>query len=154
MSDGVTLRPMHRDDIGACLALEKILYPIDAWSLGQFIEELSGVPVTRHYVVIVDGSEIVGYAGLMCPYVGADGDVQTLSVAPHRQGEGLGQLLLNDLLAEAIKRKSPSLFLEVRVDNEAALGLYGKNGFEITGRRRNYYGPGVDATTMRKVLTP
>jgi [ribosomal protein S18]-alanine N-acetyltransferase len=153
MNEDVTLRPMHRDDVGACLALEKVLYPMDAWSLGQFIEELVGVPATRHYVVIAEGDDIVGYAGLMCPFVGADGDIQTLSVSPAHQGQGLGQLLLDDLVAEAIKRQAPSLFLEVRVDNEAALGLYQKNGFEITGRRRNYYGPGVDATTMRKVLT-
>jgi ribosomal-protein-alanine N-acetyltransferase len=41
----------------------------------------------------------------------------------------------------------------VRVDNEAALGLYRKHGFELLGRRRDYYAPGVDATTMRLALT-
>ena len=43
------------------------------------------------------------------------------------------------------------MFLEVRADNEAALALYGAEGFEAIDRRVGYYQPdGVDAIVMRR----
>ena len=46
-----------------------------------------------------------------------------------------------------------TLFLEVAVDNVAALGLYTALGFAETGRRKAYYaragGPAADALILR-----
>ena len=43
--------------------------------------------------------------------------------------------------------------LEVRASNAAALSLYESEGFEIVGRRRNYYHhPAEDALVMSKLL--
>ena len=43
--------------------------------------------------------------------------------------------------------------LEVRADNEAALGMYDGRGFAALSRRRGYYEQGtVDAVVMRKTL--
>ena len=48
------------------------------------------------------------------------------------------------------------LWLEVAVDNAAAVALYEKAGFETTGRRPRYYarpsGERVDALLMRRLL--
>ena len=44
------------------------------------------------------------------------------------------------------------MYLEVRADNRPALGLYERFGFSTLGRRRDYYGPGLDALTMRLTL--
>lgn len=145
------IRAMTHNDVTAVLALEKALYPIDAWSGAQFLEELRGVPATRYYTVVEDGRSVIGYAGLMV--VGEHADIQTISVAKEHQGKGLGQMLLSDLEAEAVRRKAEAIFLEVRIDNVEAKGLYLKNGYEELGRRDNYYAPGVDALIMRKVLS-
>lgn len=145
------IRAMTHNDVTAVLALEKALYPIDAWSGAQFLEELRGVPATRYYTVVEDGGSVIGYAGLMV--VGEHADIQTISVAKEHQGKGLGQMLLSDLEAEAVRRKAEAIFLEVRIDNVEAKGLYLKNGYEELGRRDNYYAPGVDALIMRKVLS-
>jgi ribosomal-protein-alanine N-acetyltransferase len=41
----------------------------------------------------------------------------------------------------------------VRIDNDAARGLYAADGFAVIGVRRGYYDAGrVDAVTMRKEL--
>lgn len=150
----VTVRAMTRRDIDAAYAVEQVLYPADAWTMGQFIDEIARVPETRYYLTLESDGVLIGYAGLLCPHHGADADIQTLSVAPEHQRHGYGQLLLDALIQEAQRRGAPALFLEVRVDNHAALGLYIKNGFEELGRRRDYYGPGIDATTMRRMLQP
>lgn len=145
------IRVMTSRDVSAILRLEQDLYPIDSWSGAQFLDELRGVPQTRHYIVIEEDGEIIGYAGVMV--IAENADIQTLSVAAPKQGRGLGQLLLDELEKEVVRRGAHSIFLEVRIDNEPALALYRKNGYAELGRRDNYYAPGIDAIVMRKVLS-
>lgn len=149
VATAVTLRPMHWTDIAAALELEVALFPHDAWSAEQFWGELAGVPATRWYVVAVDGDRLVGYAGLYA-VPGADADVQSIAVAPERQGAGVGSQLLAALLDEAGRRECPRIFLEVAADNECAQHLYERRGFERVSVRRAYYGQGVDALVMRR----
>lgn len=145
------IRAMATNDVTAVLAMEKALYPVDAWSGAQFLEELRGVPETRYYLVVEEDGVIVGYAGLMV--AGDHADIQTISVSKSHQGRGLGRLLLEKLESEAKNRKAEAIFLEVRIDNEQAKGLYANSGYEELGRRDNYYAPGIDALIMRKVLS-
>jgi ribosomal-protein-alanine N-acetyltransferase len=105
---------------------------------------------TRIYLVAEDGDAVVGYAGLIA--YDDEAHVATIGVTTTRQGEGIGALLLDALLAEA-DRRSPAVILEVRADNEVAQGLYRRRGFAIIGRRRGYYQPsGADAVVMRREL--
>ncbi|RVU18014.1 ribosomal-protein-alanine N-acetyltransferase [Streptomyces antnestii] len=138
-------------DIEAVHALEKELFPDDAWSRGMFWSELAharGAGSTRRYVVAVDGDRLVGYAGLAAS--GDQGDVQTVAVARDQWGTGLGARLLTDLLRHATAFECAEVMLEVRVDNTRAQKLYQRFGFEPIGFRRGYYQPGnVDALVMR-----
>ncbi|WP_323375593.1 ribosomal protein S18-alanine N-acetyltransferase [Streptomyces alkaliterrae] len=157
---GVTLREMRWWDLPAVLLLEERMFPEDAWSPGMFWSELAharGPFATRRYLVAVeddpsDGAErIVGYAGLAA--VDGTGDVQTIAVAPDREGRGLGALLLTELLAAATAFDCHEVLLEVRVDNSRAQRLYQRFGFEPIGVRRGYYQPaGVDALVMRRTF--
>lgn len=145
------IRSMHWTDIPAAHELEGQLFPVDAWSVETFWSELALVPATRCYVVAVDEDDVVlGYAGLFT--TGDDADVQTVAVAPTAQGRGLGRLLLHSLIRTARERGVSRLYLEVRSDNAPALALYERDGFERTGLRRDYYGAGMDAVVMRKML--
>ena len=47
------------------------------------------------------------------------------------------------------ERGATQLILEVRSDNEVAIRLYERLGFERISIRRDYYAPGVDAHIMR-----
>jgi [ribosomal protein S18]-alanine N-acetyltransferase len=144
----VTLRPMRWWDVPAALELERALFP-DAWSESTFWSELAGVPDTRWYVVAERAGRVVGYAGLFATRHTAD--VQTVAVAPHAQGGGLGGVLLRALLDEAGRREIGEVLLEVRADNEAAQRLYAAHGFRQIAVRRGYYQPGgVDAVVMRR----
>lgn len=145
------MRAMTNNDVSAVVAIEKALYPMDAWSVAQFLGELRGVPDTRYYVVEESNGELIGYAGVMV--VGEHADIQTLSVASNHQGRGIGQQLLSALEAEALRRGACTIFLEVRVDNSNAKSLYQKNGYQELSVRANYYAPGVDAAVMYKALS-
>jgi ribosomal-protein-alanine N-acetyltransferase len=144
----VGLRAMTLDDLPRVLELEEELFAPDTWTAGMYRDELSRAD-TRHYLVAEDES-VVGYGGLIA--YDDEAHIATLGVARARQGEGIGALLLDALLAEA-DRRSPVVLLEVRADNEVAQGLYRRRGFAEIGRRRGYYQPsGTDAVVMKREL--
>jgi [ribosomal protein S18]-alanine N-acetyltransferase len=144
---GVTLRPMASGDVDAVMALERALFPADAWSEGMLRDELAET-ATRHYVVAEAGDSLVGYAGLR--FVPPEGDVQTMAVAENAWGTGIGGALLTELLDRAARRGVTQMFLEVRSDNPRAQQLYGRFGFTSIGVRRGYYN-GADALVMRRI---
>lgn len=137
-------------DVEPVVALERELFAHDPWSAEQFWGELAQVPETRWFAVHEDADGIDGYVGLFA--VPPEGDVQTIAVAPRSQGRGLGRELLDALVVEAESRGCAQLFLEVRQDNQPAIALYESAGFEKQGRRRDYYGPGLDALVLRRRL--
>jgi ribosomal-protein-alanine N-acetyltransferase len=142
------LRWWHLD---AVLPIERAVFGAQPWSERTFWSELGQLD-TRHYVVAVDGEQVVGYAGL-CDYPD-EAWVQTLAVAPSAQGRGLGALLLDELLAEAGRRRQRVVSLEVRAGNAVAQRLYERHGFARTGVRRGYYEPdGEDAVLMTRRAT-
>ncbi|MFC4428377.1 GNAT family N-acetyltransferase [Citricoccus alkalitolerans] len=169
---GYSLRPLDWADLPAVHALENRLFPLDAWPLSFFEEELAqAVPEsdggTRDYRVTTgpkgeadagEGADaVVGYCGLMC--VPPLADVQTIAVAPEAEGRGLGTAMLLWMVAEAARRRATDLLLEVRADNPRAQQLYARHGFEHIHTRAGYY-PGdaqqgtgrVDALIMRRHL--
>ena len=149
----VRLRPMTTADLPVIMRLEEDLFAPDTWTAAMYREELAQTD-TRHYLVAEDEApaggqtSVVGYGGLIA--YDDEAHIATLGVAVDRQGEGLGALLLDELLGEA-DRRSPVVLLEVRADNEVAQGLYRRRGFVEVGRRRRYYQPsGTDAVVMKR----
>ena len=80
----------------------------------------------------------------------------TVAVVAGRRGQGLGDVLLGELLRRAADGGAASVMLEVRADNGPARRLYERHGFEVVSVRRRYYrqpeGPDVDAVVMRRRL--
>jgi ribosomal-protein-alanine N-acetyltransferase len=90
---------------------------------------------------------IVGYAGLWLMVDSAH--VTTIAVDPPYRGEGIGELLLLDLIDRATAMGAAELTLECRVSNYIAQALYRKYTFRNTGLRKRYYSDdGEDALIM------
>ena len=147
----MALRPMRWWDIDAVAAIDATVFGATAWSAAAFWSELAGVPDSRHYVTAIHDDTVIGYAGVA--FGPDDADVQTIAVAPDYQRTGLGRQLLTALIDIAGGRQAAQLFLEVRHDNEPAIGLYRSAGFEQISVRKSYYAPGIDAVIMRRRLT-
>jgi [ribosomal protein S18]-alanine N-acetyltransferase len=144
---------MRRGDMPAILALERELFPDDAWTPEMFAAEFKQPASRRLYLVAEEGDELVGY-GVMMFTGGPQADVLTLAVAPAHWGQGVGTALLSALVDEAGRRGHTEVMLEVRKDNPRARRLYLRHGFTEIGIRRGYYQPsGVDAVVMRKALS-
>ena len=145
----IALGPLTRADARRCAELEAILFDgDDPWPAVAFERELASK--TNQYVAARDGTTLVGYAGVsrlgrVPPF---EYEVHTIGVDPEYQGRGIGRLLLDALLEFA---DGGLVYLEVRTDNEAAIGLYRSVGFEQIGLRKRYYRvSGADAYTMRR----
>jgi ribosomal-protein-alanine N-acetyltransferase len=146
----VRIAPLRAADLPRCAELERILFPEDdPWSLNVFRSELRAAH-NRYFGAYAGDDRLIGYAGLSVagrvPY--AETSVHTIGVDPEWQGRGVGTTLLRTLLDVADELSAP-VFLEVRTDNEAAISLYRKHGFQRLGLRRRYYQPSnADAYTM------
>jgi ribosomal-protein-alanine N-acetyltransferase len=82
--------------------------------------------------------------------VASEADVLNIGVLKSFQKQGIGQMLLKELLLEAERLKIPSIWLEVRESNLNAQTFYKRNEFiEIQKRKSFYSNPAEDAVLMR-----
>ena len=68
-----------------------------------------------------------------------EAEILTFAVIPTFQKMGIGRDLLKELLLFLTSVGCEKIFLEVAVDNEAAIALYASFGFTTVGTRLNYY---------------
>ena len=121
----------------------------DPWSLNAIESEISN-PLSL-WMVAVENDCVIGYIGSQS--VLGEADMMNLAVSQKARGMGIGSKLVLALIECLRQNGVYRLTLEVRVSNEPAIKLYEKIGFQIIGRRPNYYyHPKEDAFIMGKEL--
>ncbi len=119
----------------------------DPWSEKSVASELSN-PLSL-WLVAMEDERVAGYVGSQS--VEGEADMMNVAVHPDFRRQGVGEALVNALVAQLEKRGVHSLTLEVRVSNESAICLYEKLGFAQVGLRKSYYRhPKEDAYILRK----
>src|SRR5690625_87238 len=142
------LRPALESDLDVLAALDAELFGRGRWTKAMFLGELNA-PL-RHYRVAEAGGQIRGYAGIT---LGETAQVMTIGVHPEHRRQGIGRMLLADLLRAAKDFGAREVILEVRVDARGPQALYEEFGFVPFGVRKNYYqSEGIDALIMHKNL--
>lgn len=135
--------------IDAIEALEKQCFSAP-WTREMLIKQL---PDDMHIFLaaVDDNGEAVGYVGLM--NVLDEGYISNVAVSPEMRRQGIGDMLIDELILRVRAKKLSFVTLEVRESNLAAQMLYKKHGFAEVGRRRNYYvRPTEDAILMTRFL--
>lgn len=88
--------------------------------------------------------------------IAGDAELLTIATHPEAQQQGHAKTCLHAFLDHCRAKQCESVFLEVEEKNTAALALYTKAGFHITGKRAGYYrrptGERSDAILMAKHL--
>ena len=134
---------MSAGDLARVLAVEKCCYAFP-WSAGMFLEDLANPDAAID--LLWRGEELAGY---LCSWlVAGELHILNLTTAPAFRRHGLAAALLGHVLEREGRRGMAQAFLEVRVGNAPAIGLYRAIGFETVGRRRSYYPDGEDALVM------
>jgi len=80
------------------------------------------------------------------------GRIYTVDVAIKHRRTGIGLKLLEELEKAFLKNGVKTIYLEVRVDNKAALELYRKKGYTALQPLKNYYSKGTHGLRMKKEL--
>ncbi|RJQ49507.1 MAG: ribosomal-protein-alanine N-acetyltransferase [Nitrospiraceae bacterium] len=148
--EGITVRKMLPADLAQVHALETLCYS-SPWSMSSFRYELEN----RDAILLVAlyGGRIIGY---VCVRTILDmTHLLNVTASPEFRRQGIGSILLHDAFNE-LKKKKPGakITLEVRQSNAAAISLYEKFGFRVTGNRKGYYQkPDDDALLMEMTLT-
>ena len=130
-------------------ALEQACFSLP-WTRDMLLSQL---PDENHEFLAAEdeSGKLLGYVGMMC--VLDEGYISNVAVDPACRRQGIGDLLIRELLARAEKRGLSFATLEVREHNEPAIALYRKHGFSPVGLRKNYYeAPVENAILMTKFL--
>lgn len=108
----------------------------DFWTYNVLKDELN---CNNSYYIVAKTlyNEIVGFAGIKT--VLDESDIMNIVVKKSFRNQGIGSLLLKDLINVVISLKSTCITLEVMEENLSAIYLYEKFGFEKIGIRKNYY---------------
>ncbi|MDG1708623.1 MAG: GNAT family N-acetyltransferase [Emcibacteraceae bacterium] len=123
------------------------------WST-QEIKDLFDIPNTNGYVLSVS-NEPCGFA--IIRGVIDEVEIITFCILPKQCHNGYATLLLEWIIKDLQSNSFKKMFLEVRENNVAAIGLYEKCAFDIIGRRKGYYQINkhqkIDALVMQRDLS-
>ncbi|MDD4722392.1 MAG: ribosomal protein S18-alanine N-acetyltransferase [Acidaminococcaceae bacterium] len=128
------IRRMTAADIPLVITLTKDLFK-DEWSQETWLTEVNNS--ISCYTVLELNEQIIVYAGDWL--VAGEAQVVRVAVASKFQGQGLGDLLVADMIERAMDEGALAMSLEVRESNKPARKVYEKNGFVESGIRPNYY---------------
>lgn len=128
----IVLRPMTQSDLPAVCAIEQQV------QYAPWTEKLFSDGLERHLCLVAERAEqIVGFA--VVQFVVDEASLLNIAVEPTQQKQGIGRLLLDEVLAQASAKKATTVFLEVRASNQRAIQMYQQAGFNEMGLRKNYY---------------
>lgn len=106
------------------------------WSEPEFRSLLSSPGV---FALIAESKEGEPQGFILTRIAADEVEILTVGVRPQCRRTGVGHLLLTHALASAAKAGATQAFLEVSVNNHAAMALYAAHEFQITGIRKKYY---------------
>lgn len=128
------ISPMTMDDISQIAALEKMCFSMP-WSERLFINELENN--NSYFLTIKIRNELIGYAGFWL--IVDEAHIVNLAVHPEFRRQGMGGMLLKNILDMAKQKGALKATLEVRETNTPANLLYERLGFVCVALRKGYY---------------
>ncbi len=122
----------------------------EAWSASQLAGTLLLDGSFARQATDTEGA-IIGFT--LSRAASVEVELLLIAVAPQQRCGGIGRLLVQTVITDAMHRGASEVFLEVRENNVAARRLYHAAGFVDVGARPNYYtgtaGARFSAMTMR-----
>ena len=92
-------------------------------------------------------------AGFILAEISAElAHIITLDVLEPYRRKSIGSRLLEAAERDAMTQGAACVYLETATTNKAAIALWKKHGYREMGTLKNYYGGGLDAFEMQKLL--
>ena len=141
----IELRDMTIGDVGSVAAIEAEAIDVP-WSVSSIASLIECERAVAR--VAVRDSEVVGYYRYY--YVEDVADINNIAVLAGVRRQGVGNALIEDIIAQCSICGVSAINLEVREGNVAAVSLYEKHGFIKCGVRKKYYDNTSDAILYTK----
>lgn len=142
----IKIREMQLDDFDQVMVIENENFS-SPWTETGFFTFL--IRQDALFLVAEEEEKILGYCGVVM--VPDEGDITNVAVAKERQNQGIGKMLVEELVKKSREAGVTQLYLEVRKSNERAIHVYEKMGFVQNGLRKDYYeDPVEDAVLMKR----
>jgi ribosomal-protein-alanine N-acetyltransferase len=150
------IEPMTAHDLLEVVEIEEAS-GLSRWGWDSYHDELSRpeavVLVARRPSPDAEGKYLLGFVAARLAV--DELHVNNIGVRERARLRGVGSVLLSSAIEAGVSKGARAAILEVRAGNAPAQALYMRHGFEIVGRRRNYYrDPAEDALVMSRVLRP
>ena len=142
----VIIRDAVEQDLEQIEALERVCFTRQ-WPIDMLRRQLKN---DRHeFLVAVRGARVLGYIGML--HVMDEGYISNVAVAESDRRQGIGALLVEEMMRRCEVLSLLFVTLEVRASNEPAIRLYERFSFAPVGRRKGYYdAPKEDAVLMTR----
>jgi ribosomal-protein-alanine acetyltransferase len=144
----IEIRRAHLNDLPSILRIERTSFDRDAWDREIFLDYLHRSANSEFLVAAID-RKVIGYALAFRSETRAE--IHSIAVAPAARGRGVAVALLKRILTLLRQQGFQTVSLDVRLENEAAISLYRKLGFERVRRVNGYYEDGAPAWRMRRI---
>lgn len=153
-----TLRQFTPADLDGVVSINRICLP-ENYASYFFMDIFNTLPET--FIIAEAQGLIVGY--IMCRMEHGFSDLRRLrfakkghiisvAVMPNYRNQGIASSLVEQALSGLSALDADECYLEVRINNNPAINLYKKIGFEITRTIPRYYYDGSDAHVMTKAF--
>jgi ribosomal-protein-alanine N-acetyltransferase len=136
---GIRLRPMTLADVNAVHALDEKCFSLPWPKRSYYFEVRDNLAAHKWVAEVENGGKprIVGM--IVCWMLVEDIHIATIAVDQAYRRRGIASALLRLCFRELAPLGGQRATLEVRINNTAAQEMYRKFGFEVVGRRPNYY---------------
>jgi ribosomal-protein-alanine N-acetyltransferase len=128
------VRALDPRDVEAILAIQSACPEIAQWTMWDYERVARGEMAGW---VAEEDSQVKGF--LVARRVMSDLEVLNFAVMQGARRRGIGASLLREAIAWSKTFLAEKAILEVRESNVPALRFYERNGFQVSGRRKNYY---------------
>lgn len=144
------IEPAVTADLPALTVLEQCFPQRERWSQQLWADELLAGDRLVLLARAARSHEAVGAATFQL--VAGTVDLHRVVVAAEYRRRGTARLMLQEGLRWAVEGGASRMVLEVREDNDPAVGFYRAHGFRDVGMRRDYYAPGANALVLELPL--
>ncbi len=145
----VVIREGTPDDIARLVEIENAAFTGDRISARSFRRQMRSP--TLALMVAESGGNVHGYALIALRRAAKHARLYSLAVDV-AEGRGLGRRLMAASETLANERGYAAMRLEVNAQNERAIGIYERTGYQQIGRREDYYEDGGTALLYEKSL--
>ncbi|HYG08973.1 MAG TPA: ribosomal protein S18-alanine N-acetyltransferase [Pyrinomonadaceae bacterium] len=149
------IEPMTAHDLLEVVEIEEACR-LSLWGWDSYYAELLRPEAIMIVARRACADKLTGHAlyGFLSARVSAQElHINNIGVHETARRRGIGNALMQNAVAAAVRQGARAAILEVRAGNVAAQSLYRRYGFEVVGRRRQYYRePPEDALLMRASL--